>query len=222
MPSGDSNLEVIQTEQLIALEEDHTSFEVNQMTIQTEQLLWIKEATHPKVYTWESQAKVHGQKKTLVQSLKQFHAYFYWLYEKGMTQSASKDYMSETFRCSNVSARVGLKSFYPWCLKLGGNTETIAIHLRGSLQDGSCVQHMTVFHGLEWTAHPRSPFWMQSQVWQGMHGTGGTGKGKEVTQEEIQVSGKKGDILITQLWGHQRTTWAGCHSMPSIQSSQRM
>ena len=33
------------------------------------------------------------------------------------------------FRCPNVSASVGLKSFCPWCLKLGGNTETIAIHL---------------------------------------------------------------------------------------------
>ena len=66
-----SDHEVIQTEQLIALEEDHTSFKVNRMTIQTEQLLWTKETTHSKVYAWESEAGVHGQKKTLIQSLTQ-------------------------------------------------------------------------------------------------------------------------------------------------------
>ena len=73
----DSNHEVIHTEQLITLEEDHTSFEVNRMIIRTEQLLLIKEATHSKVYTHESEAEVHGQKKTLMQSLKQLHAHFY-------------------------------------------------------------------------------------------------------------------------------------------------
>ena len=70
---------------LITLEEDHTSFKVNKMAIGTDQLFWIKEATHCQVYPWESEAEVHGQKKTLVQSLKQFHAHFYWLYEKGTT-----------------------------------------------------------------------------------------------------------------------------------------
>ena len=37
---------------------------------------------------------------------------------------------SDTFRCFNMSSSVGLKSFCPWCFKLGGNTETIATHLR--------------------------------------------------------------------------------------------
>ena len=32
------------------------------------------------------------------------------------------------FRCSNILARMGLKSIYPWCLKLG-NTGMIVIHL---------------------------------------------------------------------------------------------
>ena len=73
----DSDHEIVQTEWLITLEEDHTSFEVNRMTIRTEQLLGVKEATHSKVYTWDSEAEAHGQKKTLVQSLKQFHAHFY-------------------------------------------------------------------------------------------------------------------------------------------------
>ena len=39
-------------------------------------------------------------------------------------------HMSDDFRCSNVLASMGLKSFCPWCLKIGGNTETIVIHLR--------------------------------------------------------------------------------------------
>ena len=34
------------------------------------------------------------------------------------------------FQCTNVSSSVGLKSFCLWCYKLGGNTETIATHLR--------------------------------------------------------------------------------------------
>ena len=73
-----------------------------------------------------------GRKKTLVQSLKQYHAHFYQLYEKGMTcamASLQGLHVGDVFRCPNVSASVGLKSFCPWCLKLGGNTKTIAIHL---------------------------------------------------------------------------------------------
>ena len=38
--------------------------------------------------------------------------------------------MSDAFRCSNILASVGPKSFFPWCLKLGGNTKAITIHLR--------------------------------------------------------------------------------------------
>ena len=51
----------------------------------------------------------------------------------------------DAFRCSNISASVGLKLYYHWCVKAGGNTETIAIHLRDSLQNGNCVQCMPVF-----------------------------------------------------------------------------
>ena len=36
----------------------------------------------------------------------------------------------DAFRCSNVSSSLGLKSFCPWCFKLGGSTEVIATHLR--------------------------------------------------------------------------------------------
>ena len=93
------------------------------MTIRTKQLLWIKEATHSNIYTWKTEAEVHGQKKTLVQSLKQFHAHFYQLYEKGMTQAMvglQGVHKSDAFKCSNILAIVGLKSFGSWCLKPGG------------------------------------------------------------------------------------------------------
>ena len=39
-------------------------------------------------------------------------------------------HLSDAFRCSNISSSVGLKSFCPWCFRLGGNTEMIATHLR--------------------------------------------------------------------------------------------
>ena len=64
--------EIIQTEWEITLKEHHTSFKVNKMTVRTDQLLRIKEATHLKIHTWESEAKVHHRKKTLLQSLKQY------------------------------------------------------------------------------------------------------------------------------------------------------
>ena len=82
-----SNCEVIKTKWDLALKEDCSSFEVNKMTLRTDQLLQIKEATHPKIYPCEPKAEVHRRKKTLVQSLAQFHAHFYWLYEKGMTHA---------------------------------------------------------------------------------------------------------------------------------------
>ena len=39
-------------------------------------------------------------------------------------------HLSDAFICSNMSSSVGLKSFCPWCFKLGSNTEMIATHLR--------------------------------------------------------------------------------------------
>ena len=35
----------------------------------------------------------------------------------------------DTLKHPSISAGIGLKSFCPWCLKLGGNTETIVVHL---------------------------------------------------------------------------------------------
>ena len=37
-------------------------------------------------------------------------------------------HVDDALRCPNVSASVGIKSFCPWCLKLGGNTKMIATH----------------------------------------------------------------------------------------------
>ena len=72
-----SNHETVWTEWEITLKENCTSVEMNKLTVRTDQLLQIKEVSHSKFHTWESEAEVYGQKKILMQSLKQFHAYFY-------------------------------------------------------------------------------------------------------------------------------------------------
>ena len=98
----------------------------------TSQPLCIVEATGSKIYTRESEAKTHGRAKTLVLLLKQYHAHYYWFYEKGTTRAMvglQGLHTSNAFQCSNMSASVGRKSFCPWCFKIGGNTETIAINL---------------------------------------------------------------------------------------------
>ena len=103
------------------------------MMIRTDQLLCVTKATWSKIYTRDSEAKTHGRKKTLVLSLKQYHAYYYWFYEKGMTRAMVGPqglHLSDAFWWSNVSASVGLKLYCPQCFKLGDNTKTIATHLR--------------------------------------------------------------------------------------------
>ena len=90
--------------------------------VRMDQLLCIKEATNSNVYTWKSEAKAHGQTKTLVLSLKQYHVCYYRLYEMGTTRvivGLQGLHLSDAFRCSNVSSSVGLKSFCPWYFKLG-------------------------------------------------------------------------------------------------------
>ena len=82
-----SDYEAVKTKQDIALKGDHSSFEVSKVTDWTDQLLRIKEATHIKIYYHKHEAEVHGRKKTLAQSLKQFHTCFYWLYKKVMTHA---------------------------------------------------------------------------------------------------------------------------------------
>ena len=67
-----------------------------------------------------------------MQLLKQFHACFYCLYEKGMTHTMvalQGLHMGDALKCRNISVGVWQKSFCPWCFKLSGNTETITINL---------------------------------------------------------------------------------------------
>ena len=82
------------------------------MMDRTEQLLQIKEAMDSKIYPGELKAGVQGRKKPHVQTLKQFHGRFYWLYEKGMTHAMvglQGLHVGDAFRCPNGSARMELK-----------------------------------------------------------------------------------------------------------------
>ena len=124
---------IIRMEQDHALDEDHNSFKMCRMTVRTDQLLHIAEAINSNVYIQESEAEAHGQTTALVLSLKQYNAYHYWLYEKGTTRAMvglQGLHLSNAFRCSNVSSSVGLKSFCPWCFKLGRKAKMITTHLR--------------------------------------------------------------------------------------------
>ena len=60
----------------------HNSLEMQSMMIITDQLLYIAEATSPKIHTRESEVETDGRVRTLVLSLKQYHAHYYWCYEK--------------------------------------------------------------------------------------------------------------------------------------------
>ena len=98
--------------------------------VHTDQVLEIKVATN--IYPQEHKADVDGKKKVLVQLLKQFQTHYYQLYEKGMTHAMmglQGLHLSDAPKYPHISAGMGLKSFSPWCLKLGANTETITIHL---------------------------------------------------------------------------------------------
>ena len=119
------NHESIHIEWDYALVEDHNSFEMCRMTVRTDQLLHIAVATGSQIYTRDLEAKAHGQARTLVLSLKQYHTNYF--YEKRMTRvmvGLQGLHSRDAFRCSNI------KSFSPWHFKLGGNTEMIATHLR--------------------------------------------------------------------------------------------
>ena len=107
---------IVWTDQDHILEEDCNSFKMCKITVRTDQLLHIAEATNSKVYTWELEAEAHGQMKALVLSLKQYHTCYYWLYKKGMIRAMvglQGLHLGDTFRCSNISSRVGLKLFCP-------------------------------------------------------------------------------------------------------------
>ena len=94
----------------------------------------------------------HGQKKILMQSLKQYHTHFYWLYEKGMTWAMvglQWLHISNAFRCPYISASMGLKSFCPWCPKGRGTLKMITVHLKEvHYRIKLCGTHAS--HSLDW------------------------------------------------------------------------
>ena len=124
---------IVRTEWKCTLAEDHTSFEMRRTTTRTDQLLCIAEATGSKIYTRESEAETCGAPNALVLSLKQFHAHYFRLYKKGTTRTMvglQGLHTSNAFWHPNVLASMGLKLFFLWCFKFGGNTKTITTHLK--------------------------------------------------------------------------------------------
>ena len=57
------------------------------MMVRTDQMLCIAKATGSKICTKDLEAKTHSRVKTLVLSLKQYHAHYYQFYEEGMTRA---------------------------------------------------------------------------------------------------------------------------------------
>ena len=95
--------------------------------------------------------------------------------------------------CPSVSNSKGLKSFCPWCLKLGGNAETSAIHL------WEVHYRMTIMYNICW------PFASMSAQSILDHFSGCKVKcdkehvGVNSPQNPLkEVSGTKGNIPVTQ------------------------
>ena len=200
-----------------------SSFDVGRMTFQTNQLLQIKEVANTKnTYPQEYEAEVHRKKKTLVHLLKQFHACYYWLHEKSMTHSMvglQGLHLGKAFIWPNISAGIGVKSFCPWYLKLGRNTETITIHLR------EVHYRMVIVCDIcqhEHTECPRPSGKMQGKTWQRACGAWRTQRGLEVPQEKKSKSlGQKGASESIE-----KSCWVKCCFMssplPPSQSSEWM
>ena len=128
--------------------QDPSSFEVSTMMVCADQLLWIKAATSVRnIYPQEHKADINGREEgSSTVTLKQFHTHYYWLYGKGMTHTMvglQSLHLGDALKCPSISAGTGFKSFYPWCLKLGGNMEMFTVHLSWSaLPDGGCIWHL--------------------------------------------------------------------------------
>ena len=175
--------------------------------------------------------KVNGRKKTLVQSLKQFHSHYYQLYQKGMTHtmvSLQGLYSGDALRCPNISAGVGLKSFCPWCLKLSGNPETITIHL------WKVHYWMAIWCDICWAFAGMS---MQNVLDHQMGCKGNCNKmhveckvhGKAPKSHKKKKSKSWEPKGTTELLGSdaaKKSCWVECHSMsfplPPSQSSEQM
>ena len=137
------------------------------MTVRTDQLLCIAKATGSKIKLESQRPKSMAGQRLWYCHWKKHHVLFYQFYEKGTTRAMvglQGLHRSDTSQHSNVSASVGLKSFFPWCFKLGGNTETIATHLRSPLSVDHCLQHLQIIWQHIGADCPGTPFRMQGQV----------------------------------------------------------
>ena len=125
-------MKVLEQSRNMLLWKTTTPLRCEKMTVSTDHLLCIAKATGSKVYTREPEAKPYGRVKSLILLLKQYHSHHYQFCEKGTTWAIlglQGLHMSDAFWCSNVPASTGLKSFCPWCFKLGGSMEITATHL---------------------------------------------------------------------------------------------
>ena len=159
----------------------------------TPPLKWIEWPPEPNNYFGSKKPptlkSTHGSQRPRSMAQEDPHAifetipclHFYQFYEKGTTWAMvglQGLHTSGTFRCSNVLASMGLKSFCPWCLKMGGNTETITIHLREVHYRMAIVcnicQSFTSMNAQVVLEHHSG---YKSKCDKEMHRTGGTGKG---------------------------------------------
>ena len=194
-----SDYKTIKTEWDVTLDRDSHSFEISGMTVYTNQLLWIKVATNARnIYTREHKTNIDGMKKALVQSLKQFHAHYYWLYEKTWP---TPWWVCRAFTGAMISsALVSLLACHSNCSAPGVSnwmeTETITIHL--------CEVHYQMAFAYDicqhdWAKHLRPSVGMQREAQQ--RACGGAQKGSEVSQvkKSIQIIGTEGSIMLSRL-----------------------
>ena len=127
------NHESIQAEWDCPLAEDCNSFEMHRMMVRTDQLLHICNShwlpnLHQRLRDqspWQGKDSGSVPERIWCPLL-----LFLWKWMTRAMVSLQGLHLSNAFRCFNVSSSVDLKSFCPWCFKLGGNTKTIVTHLR--------------------------------------------------------------------------------------------
>ena len=128
----ESNHEIVWTEQEMTFREDHTSFKVNKITVRTDQLLQIRghpfKNPHMGIRGWGPWPK--GNPCAIFKTISCMLLSIIWKWYDLGHGWPPRAINEQCFRWCNVSASRGLKSFFPWCLKLGGNTKTITVHLR--------------------------------------------------------------------------------------------
>ena len=77
----DCDYKAVKTEWDPTFDKEPSSSKVSRKMVCTDELVWIKMATNVRNIC---EANIDGQKKALVQSLKQFHTHYYQWYEKDM------------------------------------------------------------------------------------------------------------------------------------------